>query len=80
MEDEKLVRGVHRRQQLEVEPDLAEVLMTDRLFLLVVHVYLVAVPQQSERVTLGGHVGDQRRGGRIVVDYRADGPADTGAT
>jgi hypothetical protein len=33
MEDEKLVRGVHRRQQLKVEPDLAEILMTDRLYL-----------------------------------------------
>jgi hypothetical protein len=48
MQDEKLVRGIHRRQQLEVEPDLADILITDRLFLVVLHLYLVAVPQQSE--------------------------------
>ena len=56
MQDEKLVRGVDRCQQLEVEPDFAEILMTDLLFLVFVHVYLVAVPQPSERVALGGHV------------------------
>jgi hypothetical protein len=50
MEDEKLVRGVDRRQQLEVEPNLAEVLVTDLLFLVFVDVYLLAIPQQSERV------------------------------
>jgi benzoylformate decarboxylase len=27
MQDEKLVRGIHRRQQLEVEPDLADILV-----------------------------------------------------
>jgi hypothetical protein len=31
MEDEKLVRGVDRCQQLKVEPDLAEILMTELL-------------------------------------------------
>jgi hypothetical protein len=36
MEDEKLVRCVDRGQQLEVEPDLAEILMTELLFLMVV--------------------------------------------
>ena len=38
MEDEKLVRGVDRGQQLEVEPDLAEILMTELLFLIVVRI------------------------------------------
>ena len=38
MEDEKLVRGVDRCQQLEVEPDLAEILMTELLFLVVVRI------------------------------------------
>jgi hypothetical protein len=33
MDDEKLVRGVECSQQLEIEPDLAEVLITDLLFL-----------------------------------------------
>lgn len=59
MEDEKLVRGVDRCQQLEVEPDLAEILMTELLFLVVVHVHLVAVPQPGERLALGGYLRDQ---------------------
>jgi integrase len=57
MEDEQLVRGVDRCQQLEVEPNLAEVLLTDLLFVVFGHGYLVAVPQQSERVALGGVPG-----------------------
>ena len=44
MEDEKLVRGVECCQQLEVEPDLAEVLITDLLLLVFVDVDPVAVP------------------------------------
>src|SRR5580693_6669054 len=77
MEDEKLVRGVDRCQQLEVEPDLAEILMTELLFLMVVHVHLVAFPQHSERAALRGHLRYQCGGGRIVVDERADSSADS---
>jgi hypothetical protein len=77
MEDEELVRGVDRGQQLEVEPDLAEVLMADLLFLVLVQVYLVAVPKQGEHMAFGGHIRDQRCGGRIGVDDGADGSANS---
>lgn len=77
VEDDRLVRGVDRGQQLEVEPDLADILATKFLFLVVLHVHLVAFPQPTESVAPGGHLRDQRGAGRIVVDERADGSADS---
>jgi hypothetical protein len=49
MEDERLVRGVDRCQQLKVEPDLAEILMTELLSMGFNRVLLLLAPSEPEQ-------------------------------